>query len=552
MERIKEILRHIQSLPDNAFADLISDPERMQTIKNQFHSFIEVNNVKTQDGRKLRKTEVEDLFNVSVKFGEKQRFIIEEDRNDGRNVLNLFLSYYISRLEVTPPRNRGELKQSVFCLGHGNKTISQDEEGKTKTQYDTGNIDYIVTLLNEHGISHNIVTSDNAEQKPKDEAQKRAERMRKHTTGQLPVKVPSAGSGSDAQKQESKKEAEEDAKDKYHVFVPLTLDDILETPPLDFLTDNLIVRNTVNVFFAPAKTGKTYLCLSYAISMVMGIPFVGMENHLKRNVGYLNLDMFRGGFNDRVKQVIKGFEPNATPEYISNILSRLKLIDREAIRTVGGHIPNFFKKEHLDDLQNFIIENDIEFLFIDTFSRVRGGSAENDNDEMAITLQNMEEFFTPLECGCMLIHHTGKDGKLRGASAIIDNAEFVFGLRKVNGSNKHLQLFSDTPRYTDTFELDVYPVFEQSTNEDTGAKRADSYFLTAVNPETDSNTYAQAVYAYLDSVGNAYTSKKKIAYHAEGNYDMLRKEIDELYALGKLERVKSGSGFNYRRKTEGI
>ena len=83
-----------------------------------------------------------------------------------------------------------------------------------------------------------------------------------------------------------------------HVFQPITLDEILQTPELDFLTDNLIVRNTVNVFFAPAKTGKTYLCLNYALCMVKNTPFVGMENHLKRNIGYLNLDMFRGGFND--------------------------------------------------------------------------------------------------------------------------------------------------------------------------------------------------------------------------------------------------------------
>lgn len=332
-----------------------------------------------------------------------------------------------------------------------------------------------------------------------------------------------------------------------HVFRPLTLEDILETPPLDFLTDNFIVRNTVNVFFAPGKTGKTFLCLNYAICMVMDIPFLGMENHLKRNIGYLNLDMFRGGFNDRLKQVIKGFNPNATPEYINKILSRLIIIDREAIRSVGGHTPNFYKEDYLDDLRFFITTNDIEFLFIDTFSRVRTGSKENDNDDMGLTLQNAEKFFSSLDCGCLFIHHTGKQDEKtpRGAQALIDNAEFVFGLRKENGSNKHLKLFSDTPRYTDVFEMDVYPVIKEIKNEETGASRADSYFLTTIDPDSDNSDIVD----FLKNHGNPWMSKRNIAIGVGGNNKNRRLEVDDLYARGILERVKSGNGFNYRIKS---
>ena len=330
-----------------------------------------------------------------------------------------------------------------------------------------------------------------------------------------------------------------------HVFEPLTLDDVLETPPLDFITDNLVVRNTVNVFFAPAKTGKTYLCLYYAVCMTKGIPFLGMETHLKRNVGYLNLDMFRGGFNDRMKQVIRGFNPNSTPDDIRDILNRLRIIDRESIRSAKGNTPNFFDKKYLDDLRFFIEVNNIEFLFVDTFSRIRAGSKENDNDHMGLVLQNAEEFFSPLECTSLFIHHTGKDQTtIRGAQALIDNSEFVFGLRKVNNSNKHLQLFSDTPRYTDVFELDVYPVFQQSTNDETGARIAESYFLTTADPDNENSDITD----FLKSHGNVWMSKTNLALAVDGNYDNRRKEVDALYAQGKLERVKSGRGFNYRIK----
>lgn len=487
-------------------------PSVFEIIKAKFDKLI------LSDNFRMYRDDAKEIFGIEI---DNKNQTVDWKENTDRQLCDYFCAYYGT------------------CLsGAGVQGQSQYERALGKSLFS-----YIDAIAKEAGIT--AVTDDSDEPKEKTDAQKRAERMQKHQTGVLPVTIPQNVEPDRAQN-------EDEDEDEYHVFTPLTLDEILTTPPLDFLTDNLIVRNTVNVFFAPAKTGKTYLCLNYAVSMAMGIPFVGMENHLKRNVGYLNLDMFRGGFNDRVKQVIKGFNPNATNEYISGILDKLKIIDREAIRGAGGHLPNFFKEQYLNDLKNFIVTNNIEFLFIDTFSRIRGGSAENDNDDMGATLQNIEKFFTPLECGCLLIHHTGKDGKLRGASSIIDNAEFVFGLRKVNGSNKHLQLFSDTPRYTDVFELDIYPVFEQVTNEDTGASRADSYFLTAVDPDADSNVYAQAVSKYLKEHGNTWMSKKNIAYHADGNYDLLRKEVDEMFAQGKLERVKSGNGFNYRMKVEGI
>lgn len=363
------------------------------------------------------------------------------------------------------------------------------------------------------------------------------ERMKKHQPG-MEMSSP-------IQAEQSLPTANNTQENDVHIFTPLTLNEVLETPELDFLTDNLIVRNTVNTFFAPAKTGKTYLCLNYAMCMVKNTPFIGMETHLKRNIGYLNLDMFRAGFNDRVKQVMRGFDANQTPEQMADVFSRLKIIDNECIRSVRGHTPNFYTKEYLNDLQYFILDNDIEFLFIDTFSRIRAGSKENDNDDMGITLQNAEEFFSPLNCGCLFIHHTGKDGTIRGAQAIIDNSEFVFGLRKVNNSNKHLQLFSETPRYTDTFELDVYPTFKQRTNE-YGSSFADSYFLSAMSPDDDNKN----ILDYLNSIGNSWVSARDICLHAGGNYKVNSLKVTEMFNKGILERVRSGRGFNYRKKTD--
>lgn len=327
---------------------------------------------------------------------------------------------------------------------------------------------------------------------------------------------------------------------EFHVFEPLTLDEIENTPDLDFLTDNFIVRNTVNVFYAPAKTGKTYLCLHYAVCLAMNIPFIGMENHLQRNVGYLNLDMRRFGFVDRFKQVIKGFAPNNTQKYTNDVLNRLKIIDAETIRTANGHTPNFFKNDFLSDLRNFILLNDIEFLFVDTLSRVREESKENDTDDMSLTLQHADEFFSDMNCGCLFIHHAGKNGELRGSSAIIDNSEFVFGLKRVDGNNKHLKLFSNTPRYTDVFEYDVYPVIEQSTNEETGACKAISYSVTTIDPDSDKSHITQFMRTLKEPMSARY-----IAREAGHGYNNNLQLIYAMYTQGILDRKPKGTGYVY-------
>lgn len=568
LDELTAQLPNVEKIRPEMLVSLVTSEETVNNIRADLTNKIASNNIK------LNKDDCEKFFDVSIDYGSKS---VIWNNTDPDFIVKRSLLYFKRLRDNTKPRGIKSLRQAVFCFGF----VPEEQLGTSDE-----NIEFIDRVCNSASISFapsetktpDTTTQDTKEPDTKSKREQRLQKINEEIrtpsadgTRKLTEKFPDIDAIMNNPHANITKLCEQptgtpddliampiddlpdlpDLPDQpdlpvYHIFEPLTLDSILETPPLDFLTDNLIVRNTVNVFFAPAKTGKTYLCLYYAICMAKGIPFLGMENHLQRNVGYLNLDMFRGGFNDRVKQVIRGFDPNSTHEDIQNILSRLKIIDREAIRSALGNTPNFFTKDYLEDLKNFIITNDIEFLFIDTFSRIRAGSKENDNDHMGLVLQNAEEFFTPLNCGCLFIHHTGKDEQtIRGAQALIDNSEFVFGLRKVNKSNKHLQLYSDTPRYTDVFELDVYPVFQQITNEETGAKHAESYFLTTVNPENKNSDIVD----FLKAHGNPYMSKKNLAKAVGGNYQDRLKEIDALYAQGVMERVKAGKGFNYKLKS---
>lgn len=488
-----------------------------------------------------------DIYNKSVTW----------NNNDKNFIFFRFLIYAKRLVESFTKQGINNARTAIFCLG-------QAPEGEATTS--NNNIDYVGKLCKEYNIpfapfsAETTVTATSKPKPEKTEAQKKSE-LRKQATpasdrnapATMPkIKAPTAPTTTPEQADDRCDLAQVENQDTDinipNILVPLALNDILNAPELDFLTDNLIVRNSVNVFFAPAKTGKTYLCLHYAVCLAMGIPFLGLENHLKRNIGYLNLDMGRIGFIDRVKQVIKGIKPFATNEDIEMVLDRIKIIDRETLRSVSAKTPNFYKNENLNDLKFFIETNDIEILFIDTFSRVRSGSNENDADNMGTTLQNIESFLSPLDCGCVVIHHTGKSGDIRGSMAIVDNADFVFGLKKVDNDNKHLQLYSDYPRYVDDFSIDVYPVIQEIVNPETGAKRADSYLLMTVNPDDDKSN----IIDYLLSIGNTPTSRRSIAGKAGGGYQANCKKVDALYLEGRLDRRQVTNGYVYWVSEKGL
>lgn len=555
MNNIRFALKAVQALPDEHFLPLMNDDTASAIIKQLF---VPIKGRNTH----LNADDTKELFGI-----QSLDDISELEKLSRKQLAVSTIVYYKARFDGTPDRNKGALRKVTQCFGMGNDAekyindvcsaagISHIPQGGIGGGGGSENeISEISRVLQaETAVSEAVpdpVQPSEAVQavRPKT-AQEKAAGKRQATNNMpqaiqkiqpvetvinpQPVTAPSTSAN-----------VAIPTETEIHVFNPLTLDDILYTPKLDFITDNFIVRNTVNVFYAPGKTGKTFTCLHYGMCMAKGIPFLGMETHLNRNIGYLNLDMFRGGFNDRIKQVMRGFNPNITTDEMAFLMNRIKILDREEIRRANGNIPNFFDYKYLDDLKFYINANDIEFLFIDTFSRIRAGSAENSNDDMATVLQNAEEFFTPLQCTSLFIHHTGKDGNLRGAQAIIDNAEFVFGLKKVNGSNKHLKLFSDTPRYTDTFEFDIYPEFKECTNEETGASYADAYFLTTIDPDTKDT----AIVDFLKTHENPWMSKTNLAKAAGGNYEARRREVDSLYAQNILTRQKSGNGFVYRLK----
>jgi len=149
------ILSAVSKLPDDKFTDILSNPEQIQVIREQVYSPIKSKNVRTDTG-KMNKAEIENCFNVSLTSAPNDKYEIE-DHNTDRQIINVAIAYYKSRIDATPERNRGLLRKAVECFRQGD------------------GIDWINQTCNTAGIVSPVTAQDPTPNKP---ARKKAD-MRK-------------------------------------------------------------------------------------------------------------------------------------------------------------------------------------------------------------------------------------------------------------------------------------------------------------------------------------------------------------------------------------
>lgn len=74
-----------------------------------------------------------------------------------------------------------------------------------------------------------------------------------------------------------------------------------------------------------------------------------------------------------------------------------------------------------------------ELVIIDTFARCAVGIEENSAKEVGVFVEACDQMRRDLNCGVLVVHHTGKDGKLRGSSALYAACDAVLMQVKVDG-----------------------------------------------------------------------------------------------------------------------
>lgn len=93
-------------------------------------------------------------------------------------------------------------------------------------------------------------------------------------------------------------------------------------------------------------------------------------------------------------------------------------------------------------------------VIIDTMARAAVGIEENSAKEVGEVVAGCDYIMRELDCGMLLVHHTGKDGKYRGSSALFGACDSIIAQQKLDGiiylynddehggKNKHFEAYA--------------------------------------------------------------------------------------------------------------
>ena len=189
-------------------------------------------------------------------------------------------------------------------------------------------------------------------------------------------------------------------------FKLIGINDLLKEPePLEWLVDDYILQGTQVQIVGKSGTGKTFLAIDLACSIVTGRQW-NSRNVKQGPVAYINAEGHTG-FQHRLKGwSIKHKSLKDTPFCLSN--GQTDLISNSDINILTKH------------LDKFAAENSgyIAMIFIDTLRRNMSGN-EDDSRDLSLFMNNFEGLCRKYSATGFIIHHPGHNNssRARGSSS---------------------------------------------------------------------------------------------------------------------------------------
>ncbi|KQR86512.1 AAA family ATPase [Microbacterium sp. Leaf179] len=187
--------------------------------------------------------------------------------------------------------------------------------------------------------------------------------------------------------------------------------ELMDRPPLTPLVEGVLNLDTVALLYAPPATYKTFLALWLAACVATGHTWAG-------------------------RPVERGSVLYVAAEGVAGIQKRVAALSWH----LNGAKPihdlfvypapiNLTSDSDVDELVAFATVRGFRFIVFDTLVKVAGGAEENDNTAMT-RVTNAAERVKRATTGStvLFIHHAGKNGDMRGASALLGNVDTVLKL----------------------------------------------------------------------------------------------------------------------------
>lgn len=391
-------LEEIKRIPDDVFSDILSDEQKMNTIRDQFGRLSSNRNV--GDGK------------ASIRF-----FDTENDRD----LLNRIIVYYKARIDWTRPKQQGIIKQNIACFG-------QDD-----------GILWINGICDDAGISFTKQTIKTEQEKDTETAAAK-KAVEEHQSGKRkPVQA------AQKTKKPQQPKPSENAIEISHTipeigtaflangmqFVLYKPDEAYQMPERSAIIDNYFYADTISLLYGQAGSFKTWFSLWEGVSLALGNELCGMPiNDGDHRILYISLEMTAKGLADRLQGMTKDLSVPDREKVNNNFV----IISAE---NTSGMKAN---DEFLNALEQLCADQQFDVIYIDSFADYIAGYDIRSENEMTMVIDKLRGFVLKNHVSFRIIHHGTKptqdtNGSMAGIHTIRDLVDYVF-LIKADAQNE--------------------------------------------------------------------------------------------------------------------
>lgn len=212
--------------------------------------------------------------------------------------------------------------------------------------------------------------------------------------------------------------------------------------PKGFLVQEFIEENSLNVIYADAGSGKTWLMSHLLNCISTGELFLNQFKTIKGKCLYIDAESGSDEINRRFLKIDKAARDN------ENIFI-----------TCFEDIP-FASAEFIE----YIKAEQFKFILIDSLRGISEGKNENAANEIGGLFKDILKFVKETETTIAIIHHANKSDNYSGSTAIKGFIDNLFKLELIRGmkTSKQLQIKNVKNRYG--FKEDIGYIMQDTSN----------------------------------------------------------------------------------------
>ena len=197
-----------------------------------------------------------------------------------------------------------------------------------------------------------------------------------------------------------------------------------DDPPPSWYIDSILLPNAVVGVYGDSESGKSLVVIDWAMHTALGWQW-RWHDVAQGHVVYIAAEGAYGlKFRMRAWCIEHSVAYALVNPYIHIIPCAVPLMDREQVALAVQAI----KAIPLNDAS-------IKMIVFDTLNRSMEGGEENNNDHVRDAINATARVASTFDCAAVTIHHAGKNGTYRGASAFFANVDTVI---KVEQDVDHL------------------------------------------------------------------------------------------------------------------